>query len=316
MRAIRLHEYGPAENLRAENVPDPVPSAGQVRVRVNVSGLHLLETWLRQGRPVGPHSAPELPTVLGGEVAGVVDAVGEGVPTDWIGRRVAAGIDGGGYAELAVAGLHQVYELPDALGEPEAIAMMSTGVTALAVWELADVKPGEVVLVTAAAGGIGGLLVRLAKAAGATVVGLAGGEAKTRLVLESGADHAVDYKEPGWPERVRAAGEVSVALDGVGGDVATHAWALAGRGVSFGAAAESGAIGGELPDGVRSLFTSPVMAELADPESMRGHVTRALDAAAAGTVVPAYTAYKLEEAAEAHRALEGRETVGKVVLEV
>jgi len=310
MRAIRLHEYGPAGNLRLEEVPDLVPGDGEVRVRISAVGVQLLDTWLRAGRQVGPHPAPSLPAVLGGEVAGVVDAVGAGMPEDLLGRRVAVGH--GGYAEYVLARPDDLYPLPDGLGEEKAVAMLNTGVTAHAVWDLADAGPGDVVLVTAAAGGIGGLLVQLAKAAGATVVGLAGGEEKLKLVRDAGADIAVDYREPGWAERVGTT--VTVALDGVGGAIAADAWALAERGVSFGAASEQGDIGGELPEGVRSLFTSPVMAEFGEPGGFRRHVARAFAAAAEGRVDMPVTTYPLGEAAEAHRAMENRETTGKVVL--
>ncbi|HEY1174596.1 MAG TPA: zinc-binding dehydrogenase, partial [Phytomonospora sp.] len=270
---------------------------------------------LREGRRVGPHPAPDLPAVLGGEVAGVVDALGEGVGRELLGRRVALGLDGGGYAEYALARPEDLHVLPEGLGDAEAVAMLNTGVTAHAVWDLAEAGRGDVVLVTAAAGGIGGILVQLAKAAGATVVGLAGGEAKLKLVRDAGADTAVDYREPGWPDRVReAVGTVTVALDGVGGDVAGEAWRLAERGVSFGAAADNGDIGGELPDGVRSLFTAPVMADFGSPEAVRRHVARAFTAAAEGRVTVPVSAFPLAEAAEAHRAMAARETTGKVVL--
>ncbi|GIG69891.1 zinc-binding dehydrogenase [Phytomonospora endophytica] len=315
MRVIRLHEYGPAQNLRLEEAPDPAPEAGRVRVRIAASGVQLLETWLREGKRVGPHPAPKLPAVLGGEVAGVVDALGEGVPAGLLGQRVALGLDHGGYAEYVLARPEDLHPLPAGLGTAEAVAMLNTGVTAHAVWDLAEAGPGDVVLVTAAAGGIGGQLVQLAKASGATVVGLAGGEAKLRLVREAGADAAVDYREPGWPDRVaEAVGSVTVALDGVGGEIAAEAWRLADRGVSFGAAADNGDIGGELPDGVRSLFTAPVMADFGNPEATRRHVARAFAAAAEGRVRTPVSAYPLAEAAEAHRAMAARETIGKVVL--
>lgn len=315
MRAIRLHEYGPAQNLRLEEFPDLTPGAGEVRVRIGAVGVQLLDTWLRTGKAVGPHPAPALPAVLGGEVAGVVDALGDGVPEDLLGRRVAVSHDHGGYASQVLARPDDLYPLPDGLSEAKAVAMLNTGVTAHAVWDLADAGPGDVVLVTAAAGGIGGLLVQLAKAAGATVVGLAGGEEKLKLVREAGADVAVDYRSPGWAGQVRAAASVvTVALDGVGGAVAAQAWELAERGVSFGAASEQGDIGGELPEGVRSLFTSPVMAEFGEPGGFQRHVARAFAAAAEGRVDMPVTTYPLAEAAEAHRAMENRETTGKVVL--
>ena len=105
MHAIRLHEFGPAENLRYEEVPDPEPGPGQVRIAVAVAGVHLVDTTIRSGEQRGPFPLPELPAIPGREVAGVVDTVGAGVDPSWIGRRVVAhlGMASGGYAELAVA---------------------------------------------------------------------------------------------------------------------------------------------------------------------------------------------------------------------
>ena len=105
MHAIRLHAFGPAANLRYEEVEDPRPGPGQVRIAVAASGVHLIDTALRAGRPMGPLPLPELPTIPGREVAGTVDAVGPDVDEGWVGRRVVAhlGLASGGYAELAVA---------------------------------------------------------------------------------------------------------------------------------------------------------------------------------------------------------------------
>ncbi|TMR91409.1 alcohol dehydrogenase catalytic domain-containing protein, partial [Nonomuraea basaltis] len=221
MEAIRLHAYGPAANLRLETVPDPVPGAGQVRIAVHAAGLHFIETLLRQGRPVGPHPAPPLPVVLGSEVAGVVESVGEGVPADLVGRRVVTGeVTSGGYASRAVAPASSLAELPGHVDFGTAVAMNTTGATTFGLLELAPLSASDVVLATAAAGGIGTLLVQYARRAGARVAGAAGGPAKVRRVEELGADLAVDYRQPGWDKLVREAfGSVTVVFDGVGGDL-------------------------------------------------------------------------------------------------
>ncbi|TMR12081.1 zinc-binding dehydrogenase, partial [Nonomuraea turkmeniaca] len=221
MEAIRLYEYGPAANLRLETVPDPAPGAGEVRIAVHASGLHFIETLLRQGRPVGPHPAPELPAILGGEVAGVVESAGEGVPADLVGRRVVTNdVVSGGYAALAVAPADSLIPLPGQVDFGVAAAMNTTGATTLGLLELAPLSADDVVLATAAAGGIGTLLVQYARAAGARVVGAAGGPAKVERVKELGADLAVDYRQPGWDKLVREAfGSVTVVFDGVGGEL-------------------------------------------------------------------------------------------------
>ncbi|KOX34285.1 MULTISPECIES: zinc-binding dehydrogenase [unclassified Streptomyces] len=334
MHAVHLHAFGPAENLTYEEVPDPVPGPGQVRVRVAAAGVHLLDTALRQGA-TGPFPAPaELPTVPGREVAGTVDALGEGTDPSWLGERVVAhlGMVPGGYAELAVTDASRLHALPDHLGEAEAVAMIGTGRTTLGILRFTELGPESIAIVPAAAGGIGTLLVQYAKNAGATVVGLAGGPAKTALVRENGADLAVDYLEHDWPERVRAyldgplgGRTATVVFDSVGGDTGRAAVDLLGKG---GQHVVFGWSGAGLHDGEPLTFTPEELAERGiTSESVLGPVMirkaggdvrnlelAALAEAAAGTLRPAVHRFPLAEAAQAHRALENRGTTGKVVL--
>ncbi|MFJ5141545.1 zinc-binding dehydrogenase [Streptomyces sp. NPDC088707] len=330
MHAIRLHAFGPAENLTYEETPDPVPGPGQVRVKVAASGVHLLDTALREGMP-GPFPAPaELPTIPGREVAGTVDALGEGTDPAWLGRRVVAhlGMNPGGYAELAVTDAARLHALPDHLGEAEAAAMIGTGRTTLGILQFTELGPDSVAIVPAAAGGIGTLLVQYAKNAGATVIGLAGGPAKVARVEENGADLAVDYKRPDWPEKVRAyLGErtATVVFDSVGGDTGRAAVDLLGKG---GQHLVFGWSGAGLHDGEALTFTpeelaargitsesvlGPVMLQKAGGD-VRNLELAALAAATTGTLRPAVHRFPLADAAGAHRALETRGTTGKVVL--
>ncbi|MEU6168519.1 zinc-binding dehydrogenase [Streptomyces tanashiensis] len=330
MHAIRLHAFGPAENLTHEETPDPVPGPGQVRVRVAAAGVHLLDTALREGA-TGPFPAPAaLPTIPGREVAGTVDALGEGTDPSWLGRRVVAhlGMNPGGYAELAVTDATRLHALPEHLGEAEAVAMIGTGRTALGILGFTELGPDSVAIVPAAAGGIGTLLVQYAKNAGATVIGLAGGPAKVALVEANGADLAVDYKRSDWPEKVRAfLGDrtATIVFDSVGGDTGRAAVDLLGKG---GRHLVFGWSGAGLHDGEPLTFTPAELAERGiTSESVLGPVMiqkaggdirtlelAALDAAATGTLRPAVHRFPLAEAAEAHRALENRGTTGKVVL--
>ncbi|MFD9241901.1 zinc-binding dehydrogenase [Streptomyces sp. NPDC059556] len=330
MHAIRLHAFGPAENLTYEETPDPVPGPGQVRVKVAAAGVHLLDTALREGM-TGPFPAPAaLPTIPGREVAGTVDALGEGTDPAWLGRRVVAhlGMNPGGYAELAVTDAARLHALPDHLGEAEAVAMIGTGRTALGILQFTALGPDSVAIVPAAAGGIGTLLVQYAKNAGATVVGLAGGPAKVALVEENGADLAVDYKRPDWPEKVRAhldGRTATVVFDSVGGDTGRAAVDLLGKG---GQHVVFGWSGAGLHDGEALTFTpeelaargitsesvlGPVMLQKAGGD-VRNLELAALAAATAGTLRPAVHRFPLADAAGAHRALETRGTTGKVVL--
>src|SRR3954466_11997520 len=122
MHAIRLHEYGPTENLRYEQVDDPEPAPGEVRIAVAASGVHLIDTAIRRGEQQGVFPFPELPAIPGREVAGVVDATGDCVDPSWAGRRVVAhlGPANGGYAELAVLDVDAIHPLPDGLAEDAA----------------------------------------------------------------------------------------------------------------------------------------------------------------------------------------------------
>ncbi|WP_225653804.1 zinc-binding dehydrogenase [Streptomyces pseudogriseolus] len=323
MHAVRLHAFGPAENLTYERVEDPVPGPGQVRVAVRAAGVHLLDTALREGLR-GPGPAPaELPTVPGREIAGVVDALGPDTPAEWLGRRVVAhlGFVPGGYAELAVTDAGRLHEIPERLDFAEAVAMIGTGRTTMGIVRFAEPGPGDVVAVPAAAGGIGNLLVQYARNAGATVIGLAGGPAKTALAARAGAAPAVDYTAPDWAERLEAyRGEVTVVYDGVGGDVArTLVGLLApdGRHLVFGWSSQG--IGDDRPylvDGVSVSVLGPEMLRRAGgPDPMRTLETRALAEAAEGRLTPAVQRFPLSRAADAHRALENRGTTGKVVLE-
>ena len=231
MRAIRQHAFGGPEVLRLENVPDPHPAEGQVRIRVESAGVQLIDAVMRRGQAGGPYQMPELPTTPGREVAGVVDEDGRGVEEWLLGRRVVAdlGMDGGGYAELALARADSLHVLPEGLDADQAVAMVGTGRTAMAILEVAAPTADDVAIVTAAAGGIGTLLIQALRAAGATVVGAAGGEQKVSLVRELGASAAVDYSQPGWPEVVHAAlggRPAMLALDGVGGDIGRAALEL------------------------------------------------------------------------------------------
>ncbi|MFC9704198.1 zinc-binding dehydrogenase [Streptomyces sp. NPDC056943] len=332
MHAIRLHAFGPAENLTYEETTDPVPAPGQVRIRVAAAGVHLLDTALRLGH-TGPFPAPaELPTIPGREVAGTVDALGEGTDPSWLGKRVVAhlGMNPGGYAELAVTDAARLHALPEHLGEAEAVAMIGTGRTTLGILQFTELGPESIAIVPAAAGGIGTLLVQYAKNAGATVIGLAGGPAKVALVEANGADLAVDYKQPDWPEKVRAylaerGRSATVVFDSVGGDTGRAAVDLLGKG---GQHVVFGWSGAGLHDGEPLTFTpeelaargitsesvlGPVMIQKAGGD-VRNLELAALAAATDGTLRPAVHRFPLADAAGAHRALENRGTTGKVVL--
>lgn len=328
MHAIRLHSFGPAENLRYEAVSDPAPGPGQVRIAVSAAGVHLVDTMLRTGKP-GPYALPQLPTIPGREVAGTVDRVGMDVDPGLLGTRVVAhlGAVPGGYAELAVTEVTRLHEIPANLDAAEAVAMIGTGRTTMGILQFTHLDSDSVAVVTAAAGGIGTLLVQYAKNAGTTVIGLAGGPAKTEQVRRNGADLAVDYLLPDWPDRVRAyLGDrgASVLFDSVGGAVTRLGVDLLGKGGQHLVYGRSGQSNDEAPlsfsaeelaarDITSELVVGPPMLARAGGD-LRVLEERALAEAAAGRLRPAVHRFPLAEAAAAHRTLQTRGTTGKVVL--
>ncbi|NEE01539.1 zinc-binding dehydrogenase [Phytoactinopolyspora halotolerans] len=325
MHAIRQYEFGPAENLRYEEVEDPSPGPGQVRIAVRSAGVHFIDTALRSGQVGGSFPLPELPMTPGREVAGVIDDLGDGVDADWLGARVVAhlGPASGGYAELAVRDVSAIHALPDGLGFDVAVAMIGTGRTTMGILDVAQLSPDDVVLVMAAAGGIGNLLVQTGRNLSATVVGAAGGPDKVRLVRQAGATIAVDYNQPGWTERVREeleGREVTVVLEGLGGELGRQAMELLGPGgrlIMYGWAAGAGQPTRVTTEDLtgRSLTASwalgPAMFRRRDMPALEA---ASLAEAAEGRLIPAVQAFPLKDAAAAHAALETRATTGKVVL--
>jgi NADPH2:quinone reductase len=298
MHAIRLHEFGPAANLVLDELPDLTPTAGQVRIAVEASGVHLLDTSLRRGAP-GPMPAPDLPTIPGREVGGVVDLVGAGVDGSWLGRRVVAhlGMVPGGYGEQAVTAVEALFPVPDDVPLPDAVAAVGTGRTAQGILELEPPAEDDVVLVPSAAGGLGWLLVQAARAAGATVVAAAGGPDRVSALAPLGADLVVDYADPGWGEVVRARTDgLTLVYDGVGGAVGRQALELlrpGGRLVMFGySAGEPTRF--DTADVVSRGITvgwslGPRMQAL--PGGIPGLAARALDRVGAGEWRPLVTTY-------------------------
>jgi NADPH2:quinone reductase len=325
VKAIRQYEFGAADTLRFEDVPDPVPGDEQVLIEVAAAGVHLLDTSIRAGMTGGPFPPPTLPMTPGREVAGVVRGVGPGVDGSWVGRTVVAhlGMASGGYAALAVAPDAALHAVPDGLAPETAVAMIGTGRTALGILDAAELAADDIVVIPAAAGGLGALFVQAARAAGATAVGLAGGPDKVERVRALGADVAVDYREPDWADQVQAAlggRKPTLLLDGVGGAVGRTALEMldiGGRIVMFGWS--SGAVtefsSADVVAGGLSVVwvTGPRM--LRRYGGLRPLETRALAEAAAGRLVPVvHPPYPLADAAAAHIALEARATTGKVVL--
>lgn len=315
MRAVWLREFGGPDVLTIEETPDPTPGPGQVLVDVVHVNITFVDTQIRAGKAPFPVEIPKIP---GNGVGGVVLAVGAGVDPSLTGSRVVGSTGGsGGYAEQALVAVDDLFAVPESLEPADAVALLADGRTASMLAAAIDLKRGDRVLVEAAAGGVGSLLVQLAHAAGATVVAAAGGRKKLALALDLGADFGVDYREADWPDQARAAvGGLDAVFDGVGGDIGRAAYELLGSGgrmLAFGLA--SGSWSSIPPEEAAARGVKLVKAH-ATPEEMRGFTESALLAAAEGRLRPVIgQRFALGRVSEAHAAIQARETVGKTLLE-
>ncbi|WP_267242745.1 zinc-binding dehydrogenase [Streptomyces sp. PR69] len=322
MRAVQAKRFGGPEVLEVTEVAEPVAGAGQAVVEVAAVDTIFVETQIRSGAFAEPFGV-RTPYVPGGGVAGTVVAVGDGVSEAWLGRRVVGSVGvRGGYAAKAVAAESRLVAVPDGLGLREAAALAHDGATAEALLEATGLHAGDTVLILGASGGMGTLLVQLAKAAGAKVVGVARGAEKTGLVRELGADGIVDATVGrDWTEAARAAlgeGGADVVLDGVGGEMGLAAFGLLTDGGRFSAhGAPTGGFAEIDPaeaDSRGVKLTGIAEVQLADDAYTR-LLTRALKAAAEGRLCPVVGGtFPLERASDAHRAIEERSLRGKVLL--
>jgi NADPH2:quinone reductase len=291
MRAVVIREFGPPEVLRLE---DAAELEGDAIVEVAFSSITFVETQIRAGRPPVPAMAPALPAVLGNGVGGLLD----GVPV------ISTTGGSGGYAERAAAA--EPIEVPPGVSLADATALLADGRTAVGLIEGAGIRPGETVLVEAAAGGVGGLLVQLALLAGARVIGASSRPEAIR--------HAepVDYTRAGWSAGI----EADVVFDGVGGEIGRAAFATlraGGRMCAYGAAGGTfTAIG---PEEAAAREVTLVQGSRPTPEQMTARTREALALAAAGRLAPVVgQTFPLARAADAHAAIESRRTVGKTLL--
>lgn len=321
MKAVVIEEFGPPEVLTLQEVADPEVGRGDVLIEVAYCSVTFVETQIRSARPPHPSMLPQLPAILGNGVGGTVVAVGADVDRGRVGARVVAGMGGfGGYAQRASVPAAATIAVPDAVEIADAVALLADGRTAVGLIDQAGVVPGETVLVEAAAGGVGSLLVQLAKRAGARVVAAAGGERKLAVTRELGADIAVDYRTPAWAAHLRSAigdAAVDVVFDGVGGQIGRDAFQLLGRGgrlCSYGMAAGSFTAISDVELNERGVIRTRGVAA-----GQRGELAAltasALDTAATGGL-RAIVGQKvpLANAADAHRAIEARATIGKTLL--
>ncbi|HEY6311601.1 MAG TPA: zinc-binding dehydrogenase [Streptosporangiaceae bacterium] len=340
MRAVVVREFGPPEVLEPAEVAEVRAGPGEAVIDVEFANVTFVETQIRAGRAPHPSMLPALPAILGNGVGGRVAQVGAGsgagagseagagsgagaspkAGAGLAGRQVVASLNGtGGYAERVAVDAGRLIEVPDGMALREAVALLADGRTALALAGRAELRAGDTVLVEAAAGGVGTLLVQIARNAGARVVALAGQERKLAVARDLGADVAVNYGGDDWPARVReAVGQVDVVFDGVGGDIGRDAFGLLGEGgrfCAFGMA--SGGFTPVTPELARACGVALLQGAGASPQDLAALARAALAEAAAGRIRPVIgQEFGLAEASAAHAAIEARATIGKTLLTV
>ena len=319
--AIQIHQTGGPDVLTWEEIDVPVPGAGEALIRQTASGLNYIDVYHRSGL----YPVPSMPAVIGSEGAGVVEAIGDGVSEVDVGDRVAYCMSIGSYAQRRLVPSRLLVRLPEGITNAQAAAMMLKGCTVQYLLRRAyRLQAGQTILFHAAAGGCGLIACQWAKHLGATVIGTVGTPEKAELAKAHGCDHAVVYTRENFVERVKTLtnGEgVPVVFDSVGKDTFMDSLdCLQPRGmmVSFGNA--SGAVESFSPGVLAakgSLYlTRPTLATyMRTRAEIEETTTELFDVVSAGAVrVEVNQSYALEDAAQAHRDLERRQTTGSTVL--
>lgn len=322
MKAIRLEQYGSPDVLQLVDIEKPSIGDQEVLVEVKAIGVNYADIARREGKYVVPTPLPFIP---GAEVAGVITEVGKDVTRFTVGMRVVSLIESAGYAEYVSIPEMALAPIPDGVDFSNAVALPLQGQTAYHILKtMGRLQQGETVLVHAAAGGVGAIAVQLAKLFGAgKVIATASSAEKLAHAKEMGADHLVNYTEEGWELQVRDLTDgkgVDVALEMVGGDIfrqTLKCLAPFGRVVVFGAASgeQSQLYPGELMRRNQSVIGFFLPQIMRNPEMYQASFKELLAFIERGDLqLTLGGTYRLEEAADVHRLLQGRKTMGKLVL--
>jgi NADPH2:quinone reductase len=318
--AIVIEQHGGPDVLRYAERDPGEPGQGQARVRITAAGVNFIDVYYREGR-----YPAQTPFVPGLEGAGIVEALGPNVDSLAVGDRVAWSAAFGSYATHVIAPADRLVRVPDGVGDDIACASMLQGMTAhYLVHGCRETKPGDIALVHAAAGGVGLILTQMLKTAGARVIATVGSSEKAELARGAGADEIIPYNDVDFAAEARRLTDrrgVDVVYDGVGattfdGSIAS----LRTRGLMVLYGAASGPVpplDPQILNSRGSLFlTRPTLAHYtADRAELEQRASAVLDAVSSGTLnIRIGARYALKDAAEAHRALEGRQTTGKVIL--
>jgi NADPH2:quinone reductase len=322
-KAIQIYQTGGPEVLRWEDVEVGSPSAGQVRLRQSACGLNYIDVYGRSGL----YPVTEFPAILGMEAVGYIEEIGDGVEGFKVGDRVAYPMQLGAYAEERLASVSQLVKIPDNISDETAAAMMLKGLTAhYLLFRTYAVKAGDSILVYAAAGGVGLILCQWAKLMGVTVIGCVGSEEKAELAKQNGCDYCIFYRDEDIAARVREITDgvgVAAAYDSIG--KSTFEASLDSL-RPFGVLATYGNASGPVdpfspailaPKG--SLYvTRPTLAtHISTPALLNEGAERLIQVVGSGEVkIQINQRYELADCAEAHRALEARETSGSTIFSI
>jgi NADPH:quinone reductase len=320
MKAIRVHEFGKADVLKYEDIALPEPGSGEARVKIEASGINFIDVYQRIGL-----YKPALPFVEGQEAAGVVDAVGVGVTEVKVGDRVAYASAQGSYAEYAVVPAWRLVSVPAAISAQQAAAAMLQGLTAhYLACSTYPIQRGDTVLVHAAAGGLGLLLVQVAKLRGARVIGTVSTDEKARAAKQAGADDVILYTQQDFEAEVKRLTEgkgVNAVYDSVGKDTFDKSLnCLKRRGYMVLCGQSSGAVppfDPQILNAKGSLFlTRPTLAHYtADRAELLARANDLFQWMRDGKVsVRIDKTFPLANVADAHRYLESRQVIGKLLL--
>lgn len=320
MKAVVADPTGGVENLHYLDLPTPEPGEGEVLVKIEAIGVNFIDVYFRKGL----YKVPETPVKLGNEGAGTIKAAGKGVNLP-VGQRVAYAMARGSYAEYALVPQNMLVELPSSISFEDGAAVMLQGMTAhYLTHSTFQLKPGQTCLIHAAAGGVGLLLIQMAKIAGATVIGTVSTDDKAQLAKDHGADHVILYTQTDFVDevkRITANKGLDVVYDSVGKTTFHKSLdCLRPRGLMASFGQSSGAIGEIDPlilSQKGSLFlTRPTLAHyISDPDELRWRASDIFNWMASGRLkLNIYRIYNLSEAAQAHRDLESRKSTGKLLL--
>jgi NADPH:quinone reductase len=320
MKAIVVSKTGGPEVLEYKDIPKPEPQPNEVLVEIKAIGVNFIDVYFREGR-----YPAKLPFTVGQEAAGVVSAVGAEVKLFKAGDRVAYTGLQGAYAEFSVVPADRLVKLPDSVSFEQAAAAMLQGMTAHYLVKSAyPLKSGDTVLIHAAAGGVGQLLVQIAKMIGAQVIATAGSDEKLEIAKSRGADHVINYSKQDFEaetKRITGGKGVNVVYDGVGKTTfETGLNVLRPRGYMVLFGGSSGAVPPfdllKLSQKGSLFVTRPTLVHyIATREELEWRAGEVLEWVGSGKVkISAGHTYKLTEAAKAHQDLEGRRTTGKVLL--